>query len=329
MKYARRMILFGIVICMALVVGSFSMGISAEKYPTRSILWVCPWSSDNESVAMARILGDMWEKKLGQRIPVTSLTGGSGAKAANYVKNAKADGYTIFDAWVAPLVVGPLYRPDIGYSYEDFTYIGGLTIMPFTIAVRKDSPWETLDEFVQYAREHPEIRYNATGAITVPAMVMIRFLEVAGIEARGIPYPGLMAGIPDFLGGALDFTIGNVAIIARYGEEIRTLATFADERHPWYPDIPTTKELGYDIGFGKAGYGWDAVAVKKGTPDYIVEKLRETYKEIVTSEEFQDRCKEIGMWIVYASPEEIYERAVRTTELLGPYVDRLLKQQKK
>jgi len=317
-----------LLICVGLMVGGTSLGISAEKYPTRSILWVCPWSSDNESAAMAQILADMWGKKLGERITVTCITGGGGAKAANYVKNRKADGYTIFDAWVAPLVVGPLYRPDIGYTYEDFTYLGGLTLMPFTLAVRKDSPWKNLHEFVEYARKHPGMRYNATSAISVPHMVMMRFLEIAGIEAIGIPYPGLMAGIPDFLGGALDFTVGNMALIARYGEEIRTLCIFADERHPWYPDIPTAKELGYDLGFGKAGYGWDAPAVKKGTPDYIVEKLRETYKEVVTSEEFQKRCKDIGMWIVYATPEEIYERCEKTTRLLKPYVDKLLKEQK-
>ena len=280
---------------------------AGEKYPTKPIMWLCPWGPENESVTMGRIIGEEMGKILGVDVAVNAMPGGSGSKALKHVLAQPADGYLILDAWVAPLIFVVLNRPDIGYDHNDFVPIGHTTFMPFTLVVRKDAPWQDLSEFVEYAREHPGMKYNATGAISVPHAVMATFLKKAGIRANGVPYAGLAGGIPDFLGGTLDFTIGNFWVMKVYGDQTRTLCIFLDERHPWAPDTPTAKEQGFDPGFGEAGMGWSSLSVKKGTPDNVVETLRDAFKKAVTSDSVISKCKELGYWLVYKNPEDTFK----------------------
>jgi len=126
-----------------LVAGLYTPGFA--KYPTRPIMWLCPWGAENESVVMGRSIAEGMSKILGEKIIVNAMPGGSGAKALKHVLSQPADGYLLLDAWVAPLIFVVLNRPDIGYTYSDFEPIGHISFMPFTLMVRKDSPWKTLD----------------------------------------------------------------------------------------------------------------------------------------------------------------------------------------
>lgn len=277
----------------------------ADKYPNRPIQWIVPWGEDNESVAMGRILADAMGEILGVNIVVSAMPGGSGSKALHHVLAQPADGYVLLDGWVAPLIFVVLNRPDIGYTHDDFEAIGHIAFMPFTLVVREDDArFETLDKFVEYGRANPRaMNYNATGAISVPHAVMATFLQKAGVDAKGIPYPGLAAGIKDFLGGTLDFSIGNFWVIKTYGKETKTLCVFMDERHPWFPDLPTAKELGYDPGFGNSGMGWDSLVVRKGTPEPIVNKLREAYRQVATDPKIIQRLEKMNFWLNYKDPD--------------------------
>jgi tripartite-type tricarboxylate transporter receptor subunit TctC len=296
---------------------------AAEKFPNRPIQWIVPWGEDNESVAMGRIIANAMSEILGVNIVVSAMPGGSGSKALHHVLSQPADGYMLLDGWVAPLIFVVLNRPDIGYTHDDFTPIGHIAFMPFTLVVRKDDPrFPTLDAFVEYGKAHPgEMKYNATGAISVPHAVMATFLKKAGVDAQGVPYPGLAGGIKDFLGGTLDFSIGNFWVINTYGDETKTLCVFMDERHPWFPDLPTAKELGYDPGFGNSGMGWDSLIVKKGTPEPIVKKLRDAYKQAATDPEVIRKLENMNFWLNYKGPEETKQLWIDSYNNLGEGVE--------
>jgi tripartite-type tricarboxylate transporter receptor subunit TctC len=300
------------------------VSISAAKeppYPTRRVQYIYPFKAGIPMYVLGQMICERLSTVLGKKVLITAMPGGSGAKATKHVLSQPADGYMLLDAWVAPLIFVPVTNPDIGYSYKDFEAIGGVAIMPFTLVVRKDQAWKTLEGFVQYARKHPGMKYNSAGELTVPHAVMATFLKKAGIKANGVPYPGLMAGYQDFLGGTLDFSLGNFAAIKIYGDQIRTLCVFLDERHPWYPEIPTAKELGYDPGFGKAGMGWNGIVVKKGTPPHALEKLRVALKQVLTSKEFLEECRKRNYMIDYSSPEEFIALCERSTRDLAKGVE--------
>jgi tripartite-type tricarboxylate transporter receptor subunit TctC len=277
---------------------------AGTDFPNRPIQYIVPWGPDNESVAMARVVAAEMSEILGVDIVVQAMPGGSGTVGLNHVLQQPADGYTMLDTWVAPLIFAVLNRPDLGYTYEDFAPIGHTTFMPFSLVVRADDDrFQTFDDFVEYGQANPGMRYNATGAISVPHASMATFLDMADIDAQGVPYPGLGGGIADLLGGTLDFSIGNPWVVNTYGEETRTLAFFLEERHPWYPDIPVAAEFGYPV----SGIGWDSLAVRAETPEPVLEVLRDAYEQVVTDPDMINRMQELGFWINYMSPEETYE----------------------
>ena len=307
-----------VAVILALMFAVVSISVAQEqRYPTRRIQYIFPWKAGIPMYVLGQMICERLSGILGKKVTISAMPGGSGAKSHHHVLSKPADGYMLLDSWVAPLIFVPLNRPDIGYTYKDFDPIAGVAIMPFTLVIRKDQPWKTLEEFVQYARKHPGMKYNSAGEISVPHAVMATFLKKAGIKPRGVPYPGLMAGFKDFLGGTLDFSLGNFAAIRTYGDRIRTLCVFLDERHPWYPDIPTAKEFGYDPGFGKAGMGWNGIVVKKGTPPSIVKKLRAAVKQVVTSKEFLEECRKRNYMIDYSSPEDFTALCERSTRDLA------------
>jgi len=311
-----------IAVFLALTFTSVSIGVAKEEaFPTRRIQYIFPWKAGIPMYVLGQMICERLSNVLGKKVTIAAMPGGSGAKSHHHVLSKPADGYTLLDAWVAPLIFVVVNRPDIGYTYKDFEPLGGVTIMPFTLVVRKDQPWETLEEFVQHARKHPGLTYNSAGELSVPHAVMAAFLRNAGIKTRGVPYPGLTAGIKDFLGGTLDFSLGNFAVQRTYEDRIRALCVFLDERHPWYPDIPTAKEFGYDPGFGKAGMGWNGIVVKKGTPPHIIEKLRAALKEVVTSKEFLQECRKRNYLIDYSTPEEFTALCARSMKELAKGVE--------
>lgn len=320
----RMTVISQIAVLLVLTLVSVSPAAAKEPaYPVRPIRYIFPFKAGIPMYVLGQMLSERMGKILGQKVVVSAMPGGSGAKSHHHVLNQPADGYTLLDAWVAPLIFVPLNRPDIGYTYKDFEVLGGVTFLPFTLVVRKNQPWKTLEEFVKYARKNPGVKYNSGGQVTVPHAVMATFLKKAGIKARAVPYPGVVAGYKDFLGGTLDFSIGNFAVVKTYGDRIRSLAVFLDERHPWYPDIPTAKELGYDPGFGKAGRGWNGIVVKKGTPPEAVEKLRAALKQVVTSKEFLEETRKRNFLIEYSSPEEFLALCERSTKELAKGIEAL------
>jgi tripartite-type tricarboxylate transporter receptor subunit TctC len=310
------MIAFLLVLTVSFCTSSF-----AKDYPTRPIQYIFPWKAGIPMYVLGQMLCERMGKILGEKVLISAMPGGSGAKATKHVLSKPADGYTILDAWVAPLIFVVVNRPDIGYTYQDFDHLGGLATMPFTLVVRKDSPWQNLKEFVDYAQKNPGMTYNSAGEVSVPHAVMATFLKEAGIRPRAVPYPGLMAGYKDFLGGTLDFSLGNFAAIKLYGDKIGTLCVFLDERHPWFPDIPTATEQGYDPGFGKTGMGWNSIVVKKGTPPYALKKLRAAFKQVVTSKEFLEECRKRNYMTHYSTPEEITAVSKRAMKELARGVD--------
>lgn len=133
-----------ILIFLSLLVASFP-GQAAAKYPEKPITIVCPWAAGGMAFLMAMELGNEMEKILGKRVLVVSQTGGAGAAGTTYVKQAPADGYTLFQAWIAPFVMVPLQNPQIGYDpLKDFTLLAYMTENPVVALTHKDSPYNTL-----------------------------------------------------------------------------------------------------------------------------------------------------------------------------------------
>ena len=198
----------------------------AKDYPTRSIQMISQVKAGAPAYAFSQIIAGQMGEILGKKIITSAQPGAGGVKAARTVLSKPANGYTLFDGWVAATVISVLERPDAGYTYKDFAPLGKINNMPLTLIVRADAQWKTLPEFIEHARKNPGMSYGCAADRSIPHALAATLFKNEGVKARGISYPGLGAGIKDLLGGTLDFSMANFPIIKVYGDKVRTLAVF-------------------------------------------------------------------------------------------------------
>jgi len=318
-------------VVVALFLGIALTGVLAqqEKYPTRPVTIICPWKPGGAAEIAARIMAKYLEPILGQRVDVVCKTGGTGATGTTFVKNSKADGYTLIQAFIGPFAQVPLYLGDkCPYDpLKDFYPLGQYSDEPVVMLAKKEKPWDTIKDFIMDAKNHPgKYKCGAGGSLSLHAIFASELFRKAGVDVKIVPYPGCLAGVPDLLGGDLDIISGNYTGLALY-PDLKALGVFANKRDPLMPSVPTIKELGYDV---EAVSTWAGYAVRSETPDYIKEKLVTAIRKVATSKEFKDEMwKKIKVRVVYRNPVEFYklwEDSLRVME--GP-VKRLIEAQKK
>lgn len=270
-------------ILVALFLIGATLGVAASgtgegrAFPDRQVQNIFPWAPGT-AYAVSQVVANRMAEELGQPLVVTSTTGAAGVLAATTVLENPADGYTIFDGYVAPLVLSPLF--DVAeYTFEDFTPLYGVAANAFAVGSRPDeNRWNDLPSLLEYGRQNPgELRYSAGPEISLPNMIATAMLREAGVVARLVPYQDAGASWNDFAAGELDFMIMNSGTYTQQRDNVRVTAVLSDipVGEGGIPG-PLVSEYGIDIGVsGLAAMGWTWWVVRDGTPEDRVEILRE------------------------------------------------------
>lgn len=302
---------------------------AADPFPTKPVTIVVPWQAGTVPDVALRVLAEMAQKDMGQPIVVTNVDGGGGTKGLNYVKNQPADGYTIINTWVAPQTVAKIMNPDVGFSDEDFAPIGGFIFSPFMLMVAANHPATDAKSFVAWAKsQNRPLNVGVCAALSVPRMVMEEFLHTAGItNYNPVPYPGCNAdNHKGVLDGSLDFTTADMAGVNTFGNAVKVLAVFTDERISTLPNVPTLKEQGFDIGWeGRSSRGWGGLAVRAGTPEDRRQKLIDVLGKWISSKEYVTRmANERKIEIEWMPPDEFQALWTSSRKALEPTVQRII-----
>ena len=241
----------------------------ADSYPSRPIELIIPFPPGGPTDTQLRSLAQAASRQLGQPIVIVNRPGAAGTLGpAAMARNAKPDGYTI------AVVVATLYRmPHLMkvdyHPVRDFSYLIMLTGFTNGIVVRADAPWANLQELLADAKARPqEISFGSTGTGSAGHIAMERLLRMAGAQMNFIPYKGGAEETAALLGGHLD-----VISDPGWGPMVdagkaRVLATLGRQRLKRFAQVPTLRELGFDIvvesPIGLTGpRGMDAAVVKK------------------------------------------------------------------
>jgi len=307
--------------------GATTVATAADDYPSKPITIVVPTSPGEPADALSRILAELIRKDLGQPVVVTNIVGGGGAKGQLAIKAADADGYMIINNWVSTQVVTPLFNKDVGYGIDDFEPIAGMLQLPFILVTSASNPATDLESFLVWAKEQDRpIRFGGCDALSLPRMIAEKFVEVAGIEAQGIPFAGCMPdNVKAVLDGSVDFSITVPNATKVFGSQITVLAALAENRLPVLPDAPTAKEQGVDLGLGDASQGWGGFAIKAGTPDDRRDKLVAVFEKWLKSDEFTEKAVALNLTPHYSTPAEFRVTWELGREGLAPLVEKLLK----
>ena len=270
MKFIMK---FFIVLFLAVVM--FAPGIAIAEYPDKPITYTIPFNPGGESDITARLQEPILEKDLGVTVNVTHKPGGGGAVAwSEFQRTAKPDGYSIIGCNIPHIIGQPLLRKDAGYKTDGFKVIMWFHFTPNVLVVSKDSPYKTLDDFIAYAKKNPKAAtVGGSGTYSANHLETLRLNKAAGVELTYVPHTGTGPIIPALMGGHLKAAMSYSMVSVNYKDKFRTLAVASEERVPAMPDVPTFKELGYDI----VGGAFRGVAAPLGTPQPVVDRLAEAY----------------------------------------------------
>ncbi len=283
---------------------------NAEGFPSKAIQDMIPYGPGGESDQSARLQQPYFQELFDVSLVVSYKPGGGGAVGWSELNSYRADGYTIMGVNLPHIIIKPMVS-DVGFETDDLGVFHVFHYTPGAIVVRKDSEFETLEDLVNYAKENPgRVTFSGTGTATTNDLAHIRFDDLAGIKTTYIPFKGTGAAVTALLGGQVLAEWGFTTIAAEHPENTRLLAVAMEGRHPLFPDVPTFKELGYDM----VGGTYRGMTAPVETPEPIKQKLSDMFNEINADPEFQEQMKNRGFVLVDITHDKVDEFLEQKTE---------------
>ena len=281
----------------------------AQEFPSRPVTLIVPWPAGGSTDIAMRALATSTEKYLGQSIVVENKPGAAGTLGASAMINAKPDGYTITQI---PITVFRYpHMAQVGYDpLADLTYIIGISGYTFGVVVRADAPWKTWQELVAYAKANPgKLSYGTPGANTSLHVTMEDIAQRDGIKWVQVPYKGNAESMTSLLGGHIQAAADSTG----WGSQVdagkmRLLVTWGEKRTKRWPDVPTLKELGYDI-VSTSPYG---IAGPKGMDPKVAKVLHDAFRKGMEDAGHRQAMDKLDQDLLYMSPED-YAKFARTT----------------
>lgn len=243
---------------------------------------------------VARMLAEPLAARLGQTVVVENRTGAGGRIAAEHVKNAPADGTTVFFTPVATVVIFPITYRKLSYDpVRDFEPVAQIATFPIGFAVGANVPVRTLAEYVQAVKADPKnANYSSAALGSLPHFFAVMFARSAGIDLVHVAYRGTADVRTALLGGqiqAASVPLADLAELHKTGRA-RVLASSGASRSPSLPEVPTFREQGYDI----EGIGWYALYLPARTPKAAVDRLAQASIDVVRTPEVRERLVRAG-----------------------------------
>ncbi|MBB4267963.1 tripartite tricarboxylate transporter substrate binding protein [Roseospira visakhapatnamensis] len=276
---------------------AFAGAAGAADYPNKPIELVVPYSAGGGTDLVSRAFADAAKAHLPQPIGVVNKTGGAGAVGLSAIMAARPNGYKIGMGTVEITML-----PHMGlasFTVDDFTPIARLNAEPSAVTVKADAPWQTIEEFMDYAEANPNavrIGNSGTGAIWHLAAVALE--EASGVTFNHIPYDGANPAVTALLGGHIEaVTVSPAEVVSQVqAGKLKILAVMNEDRSQTFPDVPTLKEKGYDVTVTT----WRGIVVPKNTPDDIVDELRAAAKATADEQSFRDTLTKLNLTWAYA-----------------------------
>ena len=280
--------------------------VAQETFPSRAITMIVPFPPGGVADTTGRPTAAAMEKVLKQPIAVTNRPGAGGAVGNAAAANAKPDGYTILMALSSISVIPAadlLFDRKPAYSLDQFAPIALISADPTILVVHPSLPTKNLKELLALARSRPgELAFSSSGIYGALHMPMEMFMHAAKIRMRHVPTTGGGPAITALLGGHVQLTAGGPAAISSHVKagKLRPLASWGPKRHEAYPEVPTFKELGYNIEY----LIWAGMFAPKGTPEPVIKVLRDAAAKSVQDPDFKAQMAKLNSPIHYLDAPE-------------------------
>lgn len=291
--------------------GSASSGGSSSAetvdFPgNKQVSLIVPYSAGGASDTVARIYASELEQSLGTSIVVSNVTGASGAIGLEQVRNSNPDGYTIAYMPVESTMLKALGFTDL--STDDFRFIGRAMTIPAAVTVRADAPWDTFEDFVNYAKEHPgEIQVGNSGTGSIWHIAAASIEKECGVQFTHVPFDGAAPAVAALLGGNIQAVTVSPSEVKNNVDsgDFKVLCVLGESRSSVVPDVPTAQELGIDITI----QGWGGFAVPKDTPQAVIDILEKASETAINSDSVKKTLADRGYEHAYLSGSDMDQKA--------------------
>ncbi len=295
----RRLAIGFIAILAALAVAGVGAAGTAG-FPSKRITYNICFNPGGESDITARFQEQPLKKILGQDIAINYKIGGGGALCWSELVQTKPDGYTIAGHNLPHIALQPLEMGNAGYKTLDLKNIYFFESTPNLLLVRNDSPYKTLKEFVEAAKKSPgAFTVGGSGSSSANDLGTTMLNKAAGIQLTYVPFGGTGSAVPALLGGHVSALMSYSTMGIQYAGKFRALAIASETRMDVLPDVPTFKELGYDVVEG----AYRGVAAPPGTPDDIVKVLADAFEKVHKDLEVKKKMDQNGFKTEFLGPE--------------------------
>jgi tripartite-type tricarboxylate transporter receptor subunit TctC len=282
----------------------------AQAFPNKPITLIVPWPAGGSTDRHLRAIADIAGKHLGQNVVVQNQPGGGGTLGpGNMALNAKPDGYTIAQFPMGMLRI-PHMQKTAWHPINDFSFIMGVSGYTFGFVVKSDSPYKSFAEYMEAARKAPgKIDYGSTGTGTSPHLLIEEIADAAKVQLNHVPFKGNADLMTAVLGGHVmagsDATGWDKYID---GGQMRLLATFGEKRTKRWPNVPTAKDLGYNV-VGNSPYGFVG---PKGMDPAVMKILHDAFKKAMDDPKHLEVLDQLNQDLWYRSGED-YAKWARET----------------
>ena len=292
----------------------------AQDFPARQITILVPYNAGGITDQLAREVGAKLSDLLKQTVLIDNKPGGGGQIAANALKAAPADGYTVLIADFGPLALNASLFSKLSYdTAKDMRGVTRLINSPSLLVVPPNAPARTVDELFKAAKGGGAVTYASPGVGSGGHLFGAMLSRQLGAALTHVPYRGSGPGLVDVSSGQVAFMFDSIVssgAMAR-SDKVRALAIGADRRSLLFPQVPTLKELGYEP---LAAVSWFGAVVKAGTPDAVVDRLNAVLRAAITDPAVTKKFVDQGVEVVTSTPQEFTAFIKAETERWGKVI---------
>lgn len=278
-----------------------------DAYPSKPITLIVPFPPGGVADIVGRPFAEALSRELKTPVIIENKPGAGGGIGMGIVAKAKPDGYTLLLA-LSSISILPEADKVLGraplYQLDQFMPIARLTADPTVLAVRADSPWQTLQDFVADARKRPgAITYGSSGNYGTMHMPMEMLAQSANVKLLHVPFTGGGPAVVALLGGQVDALATGPSTVLQHVKagKVRVLASWGDHRLASLPDVRTLSESGFDTVF----FQWSALFAPAGTPEAIATRLRDAARVAAADPRFISTLATVETPVAYLDAPEL------------------------
>lgn len=282
-----------------LVVIGFAFALPvAAQYPNKPVTFLAGYPPGGLVDVVTRLVAEGMKAKFPQGLNVVNRPGAAGSVAVAELSRSAPDGSTIILTPHSALVIAAQLQNLSYKTPDDYDPIINVVAYYPMIAVRTESDYKTIQDLVADAKSNPgKLRVGSPGEGTSSHLSLEEFMIHTGTRMIHVPFQGWAQSSPALLGGHIEAVVAQPGELkgAVDGKRMRVLVNFRPTRLPSFSDVPTAKELGWDIANGV----WYLLLAPKGTPASVVRHVHDAAKAAIEDPKFAADMANRGIDVDY------------------------------